>query len=489
MKFRRMFTLLILVVFLSNNYVGYAESSTHNLEKSIDMFINREMKKMKIPGLSASIVQDKFEYSAGYGFRSSGNKAVDERTLFELGSNSKAFTGLALLHMVKQGKLSLDDNVTAHLPWFTAVLDGTESDINIRQLLHHTSGIPTDSITLIPESNDADALKQMLMEMVPVQLVNKPGQMFEYATLNYDIIGLIVAEVSGVSYEEYMIENIFNPLGLLNTFPKAQVQSEENMASGHKLGFFGAASYDGPSYRGNTPSGYIVSNAEDMRQWMKIQLGIINVPGFGEVILESHMKDNTLEGIQEGVPYAAGWEIYSFEGEQLEHSGANPGFSSYMLLNKGKKIGVTVMANLNSEAVFSIAMGIEQILLGNTPTPSEVDLFLILNNVMRVLLVLSLLVIALSLFFCSRMYKDKHRSFQKPSLNAGIKLTLLSVGYAIFTVAIYLSPTVLYHGYPWSFLSVWAPSSLVVGAIFMVVAAGGCFLCGGYSILFPKRKD
>lgn len=148
-----------------------------------------------------------------------------------------------------------------------------------------------------------------------------------------------------------------------------------------------------------------------------------------------------------------------------------------------------MMANLNSEAVFSIAMGIEQILLGNTPTPSEVDLFLILNNVMRVLLVLSLLVIALSLFFCSRMYKDKHRSFQKPSLNARIKLALLSVGYAIFTVAIYLSPTVLYHGYPWSFLSVWAPSSLVVGAIFMVVATGGCFLCGGYSILFPKRKD
>ncbi|MCP1132750.1 beta-lactamase family protein [Paenibacillus polysaccharolyticus] len=481
--------MLTLVFFFLLNSVGFASSSPRNLEDAINSYITEELKESNIPGISIAVVHDQFEYSRGYGVRDNGNQdlPIDKQTFFELGSNSKAFTGIALLQLAKQGKLNLNENIKSYLPWFQAHLQAVEKDIKIQQLLYHSSGIANNSITQIPVSTGPDALKETVRSVIPIELVHNPGENYEYATLNYDIIGLIVQEVSGMSYEDYMIENVFKPLGLYNTFPLAKIPKAENQSPGHKLGLFGTILYNGPTYRGNTPAGYIVSNAEDMIRWMKIQLDLISISEFKGIIEQSHIPDKSIVQFKGDPYYASGWEVYSFEGEQLEHSGANPGFSSYVLINKGKKLGVTVMANMNTEAAFSMAMGIEQLLLGNSPEPSRTGMFTILHKIMQGIILISTCSVVIVSFLLVRMYNQKQRVFQVPSPAGWIKLLLIITSFALIVFATYFLPKI-YQGYSWTFLWVWAPSSLTIGAIALVVALSVLMIYLSFSILFPSEK-
>ncbi len=177
-----------------------------------------------------------------------------------------------------------------------------------------------------------------------MELKRQPGTEYKYATINYDILGLIIEKVSGYTFEEYLQKNIFKPLSLNNT--SVGIPNNNNFAKGYKTSFFNAREYEAPRYRGNNPAAYVISNAEDMAKWLKYQLSIDQNPLEG-IIRKSHVPDLTVSpyGLSS---YASGWYVVPYGESKIYHGGLNPNFSSFVGFIPSKKIGISILSNSNS---------------------------------------------------------------------------------------------------------------------------------------------
>jgi CubicO group peptidase (beta-lactamase class C family) len=197
---------LCLPVFLFALVVFLPTVTTAN--DGIDNFVRSEMQKKHIPGASLVVIRNgRIIKSANYGLANVElNAPVNDQTSFEIASMTKQFTAAALLLLVEDGKVRLDDSVTAYL----ADLPSTWQDINIRRLLDHTSGLRDDwdegnDFFLTKNSDQAflDALKQRPLGF-------RPGERFSYSCGPF-VVGMIISKVSGVPYAEFMRRRIFEP--------------------------------------------------------------------------------------------------------------------------------------------------------------------------------------------------------------------------------------------------------------------------------------
>ncbi|MDT2194486.1 serine hydrolase domain-containing protein [Paenibacillus larvae] len=237
----------------------------------------------------------------------------------------------------------------------------------MEQLLHHTSGIPFETIKDIPQGDGDDSLQRTVKNLVNRELDFYPGEQFQYATINYDVLGLVIEEVTGSSFETYVRTHVLDTLGLKETFLFRQETAGRDMADGYKHGFMQSLTYNAPMYRGDTPAGYFITNANDMSKWLQIQLGSGD-GGINRLIGQSHSPDRTVPPAEDGSSYAAGWSVYQLGSGMLSHSGSNPNYSSQLVLLPGEEIGIAVLANLNSDYTEVIGNGIAAILQGKAPS-------------------------------------------------------------------------------------------------------------------------
>ena len=225
--------LIIFLCMILLPFKTYALTDDTNIK--IEKFIKENMDKGNIPGLFVTVVKDdKTVYEKGFGYSDVEKKErVTSKSLFEIGSNSKAFTALGILKLQKEGLIELNDEVTDYIPWLKVKYKGREVPVTIEQLLHHTSGIPFKTIDNIPVSNDDNAIDETVRTLIGIELDSEPGEKFQYATINYDVLGLIIEKATGSSYEEYIEENILKPMGLNNTYLYRDEDVSENMAKGY----------------------------------------------------------------------------------------------------------------------------------------------------------------------------------------------------------------------------------------------------------------
>ncbi|MDR0268840.1 serine hydrolase domain-containing protein [Paenibacillus sp.] len=321
MKYAIALILSFLVTF-GNTPSLFADHDSGQTESILE-YAKENLQKNNIPGAYVAVIsEDQNVLAVGYGYDDlSKESKVNENTLFELGSNSKAFTALAILKLEQEGRLNLDAKVSQYIPWFYALYEGKRESLTIDQLLHHTTGIPFNTIDQIPVDNSPDALERTVRHIVGINLDHRPGEKFEYSTINYDILGLIIEKVSGTPYESYMKDHIFQPLGLHNTQYYSHLQNGMQVAKSYKRGFFHPIEYTSPKYRGNTPAGYIISNGHDMGRWLKIQLGLVgDIPQiFKELIKKSHEADRTVGPALNGSSYAFGWNVYQAGQGEIAH--------------------------------------------------------------------------------------------------------------------------------------------------------------------------
>lgn len=181
--------IMIAVMLLSAIFPLGASAESLLSGDDLDMYIRSEFEKTHIPNMSVEIVDaNSVIFTGDYGERASADAP------FILGSISKSFTALAIMQLAEQGKLDVDDAAVSYLP---DVMDSS-SKTTIRQLLNHTSGIRTNMTLEDFSSSD-----------MPVG--------YEYANVNYNLLGLIIEKVSGMSYGEYVKSSIFEPLGMRNS--------------------------------------------------------------------------------------------------------------------------------------------------------------------------------------------------------------------------------------------------------------------------------
>lgn len=487
---------IVLLIFLLNPYQAFAANAkVTDVKTKIEAFIKSNMKKSDIPGMSVVIVEgNETVFKKGFGYSdTAADKPVTPDTLFELGSTSKAFTALAILQLENEGLLSVNDSVAQHIPWFTMNYEGKPANITISQLLHQTSGIPFKSIGNIPIAEGKDALERTVRTLVGQKLDFKPGNEFLYATINYDVLGLIVQQVSGQTYEDYMKNSILKPLGLNNTYLFRQETAALDMAKGYKFKLLRALEYDAPMYRGNTPAGYFITNAEDMEKWLRIQLGTDAAVNLGKQLIErSHLPDQSVSPSNDGSSYAAGWSSYQRGSGEISHGGNNPNFSSYIVFRPQEGIGVAVLANLNTSYTQTIGQGIIDIIQGKELAEPGSDFYKSLDNTASAIIFITIpfiMIIGWFTFIALRQAISKSRRFDGNGFKVIGSLMIFILFMTGFTYCLYRIPDVLYWGLNWDFVNVWVPQSLIFAVISMFIAVLLFNLYLMFSLFFPKNND
>ncbi|AUM67312.1 peptide ABC transporter [Brevibacillus laterosporus] len=467
--------------------------SPQSLEQ-IESFITKQMNTAEIPGLQVIIVEnDKTIYQKGFGYADIlSNTPVTNETLFELGSNSKAFTGLAVLELADKGLLDLNDPVTKYLPWLNLSYKGKIQPITIRQFLYHTSGVPFKSIGFLPEGNEEDALEKTVRTLLSQELNREPGTRYEYATINYDVLGLVIEKVTKQSFETYIKQNILHALELSHTYVGEQNVDQTQKATGYKIGFTEPQQYNPPSFRGNTPAGYLISNGVDIARWMKIQIGAASTGSFKpDLIKASHEPDRKVKPSSSGSSYAAGWEVYQSGDGEISHSGSNPTFSSFIVIRPTEQIGVAVLANMNSTYTVNIGQGIMNMLLDKEVPPIHSDLNKKLDQLAFSIICVVAPVCLAILFLLGRIFLEigkKQRKLQvtKKKVIVGLLFHLLLL--CIFSLTIFYLPNLLFMELTWQFIKVWIPETIML-AIYGVTLAFVLYICYSLLLLFSKKKQ
>lgn len=497
-RIRNVFLAIMLCSLLFTS-IEVQASPSDELNGRLDQYVQEQWKSSNIPGLAVVVVEDSnILYETYLGYSDLDRKApVTNTTVFELGSNSKAFTGLAILNLEQQGYLSLEDPVNKYLPWFYMTYQGKPFQITLRQLLYHTSGIHPETIHDIPISTDDDALETTVRMLVGKELTGyktyRPGEYFLYATINYDILGLIVQEISGMSFEAYMQNHIIGNLDLDHTYMTDEDAVQNGLAKGYKLGFFSPHEYNAPRFRGNTPAGYIHSAPADIAKWMQIQLGAIKPSGMNPSLIElSHNKDNSVAPSGDGSSYAAGWSIYQSGSGEIAHGGSNPNFSSFIMMRKDGNVGVAVMGNMNSDYPEVIAHGIMSIIREQVPSKPLPDTYSRLDKLASIIILVFSAVFLCILGLLGKLFveikkKKRHWAGFNRALCTRIFISLSFL--LIYLLGLYYIPEVLLGDLSWNALQIWAPFTLIP-AIFLAGAFGIVyFFYYVFSQLFANKME
>jgi CubicO group peptidase (beta-lactamase class C family) len=429
-------------------------------EKSheIQSFLDEAVAISGVPGLSVAIVDgnETFYFSSGYSNREQEVPAT-KNTLFELASVSKAFTATGILLLEEQGHLSMADSIAEYLPWLYFQYEGQAvemSDVTLNHFLHHTSGLTNVShFQDIPKGDSEDMLQKTIETFAEAELDFQPGDQYSYGTINYDVLGLVIEMVSGQSYEQFMTEEVLQPVGLLNTYLyEEEALATEQLAQGYRTTFFRTTPYDAPIYAGNKPAGYVISNAEDMARWMNIQMGMIeDIPEpLENAIFESHQGDFSVNG-EDGMYYGGGW-LVNEEQTFIQHDGVNPNFSSQVFLFPKEEIGITLLANGAHTNNYNIVSEINQILNGDVRPSYERSAIHLSDIILSSLTILFILLAIIILLYGKYRRRGKSLKSKVPFYIA-LGMTIVSL------ILLFIYPSLL--GYDWQTLLVWQSYSIL----------------------------
>ena len=478
---------VLLLILGSMAYTSFSQKKEDiELSKGTEKEIRELMTDGKIPGLSLIMIRDGRLEIKSYGYADIAQKRpVTPSTLFQLGSCSKAFTALAVQRLVQRDSLRLNAYVSDYLPWWTATYKDSLVKITLLQLLHHTSGIPWQTISSIPETDDPDALEQTVRKITGVRLKELPGKKYEYATVNYDILALIIQKVTHQPFETYLQQYVIDALQLTHTTIGSPYDSSL-MAAGYKIGLFRPRKYQAPVYKGNNAAGYVISDAEDMARWLKFQMGESSSSLY-ELAKHTQQRDETvpLHGMSS---YAMGWDVSLSGNGEIHHDGLNPNFTTYIAFQPDKRTGVAVLANSNSNFTHLIGDKILKLLTGeeqlqkSDPGDGNDKAFSLISMIIAAY-VLTLMV------FLFRMTRDIIRRKREYSGRLAVQLRKWTWALLMvfpFLYGIYILPAAI-AGFTWNSIFVWTPVSFEILCISMLAAIAISYLLYLISLLFPEK--
>lgn len=442
--------------------------------ENTDHMVETIMAKSATPGVAMVVSERGKTEFKNYGYADVNHKKrVTEESLFELGSTTKAFTALAVLLLENEGYLSLSDSITEYIPSFEPTFKGEKVNITISQLLAHTSGVPAWSIRLIPEGTTEDLLEKTIHNVSDIALDTYPGTAYHYATVNYDILAMIIEKVTGKRYQDYMTENILVPLGMTESyFSTGQEKESDQLTKGYRIFFGRSIEYNAPRYYGNIAAGYLVTNSKDLERWINAQMGIGDIPDhLSNAIQQSHQVDIKTAGyVDENQSYSFGWSMDT-KNRVVTHSGANPNYSSQVIIDLEKQQAIFVLANLNSTAPSLIANNIYENRNGHHMSKFMYDdVNLLMDLVFSLLALIAVIILCLQVIKLvrgiKRNIKDEKTRIRK--LTGSSVALILSI---VLLVLVMSWPYLINSNY--FVMGVWMSYSIL---IWMGLAAISCIL-------------
>ena len=332
----------------------------------LDAYVTKAMQEWGVPGLAIAVVKDdQVVHARGYGVREMGKpEEVDERTLFAIASNSKAFTCAVIGSLRDEGKLAWMDRVIDHLPWFQMHDPWVTRDIRVLDLVCHRSGLPTfggDHLWITSPFSRNEILRRVrhLEPTAPFRTA------YQYQNLMYVAAGEVAAAAAGRPFETLLRERLIGPLGMKDTvLTMAELRAAKNLATPHELrgGALGVVAYDDVDTL--TAAGGLKSNVTDVARWVRCHLsgGLIDGQRVlsGRVVNDMQVvrmptmsrRDNDAEPGALFSGYGMGWGLTDYAGRRVvAHGGGLSGMISRTTLVPAEKLGVVVLTNMAENAL------------------------------------------------------------------------------------------------------------------------------------------
>lgn len=329
--------------------------SAQTYADAVDSYVRKRQKDEHVPGIAIAVIKDgKVIRRQGYGFADLEHKArVTPDTPYQIASVTKQFTATAIMMLVEDGKLKLDDKISQHL----TALPTAWNEVTIRQLLNHTSGIK--SYTNMPDFGKVartDFSHQEILNMVAKEpLEFAPGAGWNYNNTGYFLLGMTIEKISGKPYGEFLAERIFKPLGMNRT----QVNDLQIVVPGRARGYTwdGTAIRNGEYVSPTQPyaAGALISTIDDMTKWEAALASgkLLTRPSWDQMWTTTRLTTGKTEG------YGFGWSLGELNGHKLiEHSGGIPGFSTDIARFADDRVTVIVLCNSDRVSAASVANGI-----------------------------------------------------------------------------------------------------------------------------------
>lgn len=364
---RRFIHIVVLVVLLSA-WITPVEAETVSSvgfdAQALDAFISGQMEKHGIQGISLAVTsKNEVIYLKGYG-TAGDSRPMTPQTPMYIGSQSKSFTGLAIAQLIEQGKIKPNDAVQKYIPWFRVADEKASKRITVNHLLHHTSGLSEAGFTVMlpDDASNEDAVRAL----ASAELTAPVGTTFQYFNVGYDVLTVIVQNVSGMKYEDYIQKNIFEPLEMTHTYTDPLLARENGLSQGYSRLFGFTIPQEQPHRLFEVGAGYIISTAEDLAHF---SMAMDNAGYYNGKALLSLNGMDMLFYAENG--YAMGWFV---EQGHIFHGGANETFKTYVDIYPLRDMSFVLLINqgyLMDHYISApqIAKGVEAIVLERTSPP------------------------------------------------------------------------------------------------------------------------
>ncbi|NOY36847.1 MAG: beta-lactamase family protein [Chlorobi bacterium] len=339
-------SIVFLMISLFLCQVAFSQHEITVLPDSLRAELKNDFKSQKVQGFACAVFDtSKILWEFNYGFSDRElKKPVSFNENFLIGSTTKLFTAIGVMQLVERGLINLDAPLVKYIPeFYINSLYGSSDKITIRQIMTHHAGLPTDFLAPAYSVNPPyfsiilDKLKQMYT-------IGPAGKMFVYSNIDYQLLGLLIERVSGLSYQEYIKKNIFIPANMKNSF------FYTNLADTLKF----AASYDRHGHRRleyplfGIPAGSIASNVYDMINFSRALMKT-NSPLIGKAILHEMCKVQNRDVLLDlddrfGLCFFINYKN-SKAGRIVEHGGAVAYQRSQLYLQPETGVGAILLSN------------------------------------------------------------------------------------------------------------------------------------------------
>ena len=346
----------------------------------IDYWLEAQKDYENLPGLTA-VVTDKKEtkWTGSFGF-SDGVQTMRVENTFSICSISKLFTAVAIMQLVEDGKINLDDPIQKVLPWFDINNEFKDvPELTIKSILSHSSGLPRESNHPYWSWPDFPfpTKQDVIDELKNQEMLYPPSKYYQYSNLGLSLLGFIVEEVTQTNFDDYVNQNILIPLSMNNT--KTYMSTEDygkNLTLGYsslnrnnereKVNFFNAD--------GIAAAAGFTSNVEDLAKFARWQIDLVkslekNIlsPETLKLMHEIHWDDE-LTSVTRGL----GFGVYNFDGENwVVHVGSCPVYLTQLYINTNKELAYSVMINSSGTSPTKYIDGIHEILSNVTLKKGE----------------------------------------------------------------------------------------------------------------------
>ncbi len=334
--------------------------------KYIDSWLNLRYESDDLPGFVVAVShKGNILLNKAYGYADIDKKVkLTPGHIFRIASHSKTFTATAIMQLQKNGKLKIDDDIADYLPWLKAHKDKRWQTVTIRQIMSHGAGIIRDGKDrgfwqLDRPFPDSDQLKK---EILQSDLAIENNTKMKYSNFGYSLLGLLIEEVSGKTYQDYLLENIFKPLDLKNTGSDYKPEIADKLATGYTRKINkNILPIENINTNAMSAATGLYSTSEDLCTYFNAQF-----VGSGKLIDDSIKKEMQKTHWRASKPfqefqedYGLGIEtIYTKGRKVIGHGGGFPGFTTRSMADPKDQLVVVVLINSNVGPAQMIAQNI-----------------------------------------------------------------------------------------------------------------------------------